>query len=138
MRLWFSGEALGLFFSRFSFPTNLPKIAPFLYLQSFDSYLGFKPSQGTASGSSVAYTRFVVQPAVYRLSALGDGPKANTYLLELRFPAVNIRQNMTLAEDVRVGQYDAFIVCSQRHNLMPIELISFALAVRFMQIKMGI
>jgi len=109
-----------------------------LYLHSFDSRLDFKLSQSPASSGSLSHTGLPVEPAVYRLSAFRDGSKANTYLLELRFPAVNIRRDMTLAEDVRVCQYDAFIIFWYTDIVIPIILIIYLLAVRFMQIKTGI
>lgn len=51
------------------------------------------------------------------------------------FPAVNVRRDMTFAEDVRIGQYDSFIVPWHTHNVMPIILISFGLTVRFVRMK---
>lgn len=78
-----------------------------------------------------------MEPAVHRLSPLDDGPETNAYLLELGFPAVNIRGDMALAEDVRISQYGPFIF-SHTHKVMPIRFICFGLAVRFVRIKMGI
>lgn len=76
-----------------------------------------------------------MQPRVHRLSAFGDGPKANTYILELGLSTMNIRRDMALTEDVRVRQYDPFIIPWHTHKVMPISFISSVLAVRFVRMK---